>query len=277
MASDLAKEIVSLERGLGEVVGVVRRLGTRTARTNASPAHRANATLIDALRTAQEDVSSFGHSVDVQTRGIASVRESIDALRQSAQRLDGMRADMFRSAVNAIVIAERLSDEGRAFGVVAKEIMAIARDNETTIGEIEARFTELSQILNAIAQKEHAGDSASMHRVIASVDTTLETLSLANGRRDEQLGIYAGALQDIAGRLEDARAHGREMLAARERLDALRAAILGEVVPQAGVLCGPSLSAVERIKQIYTMRSETDLVEHPSPHEANDELADILF
>ncbi len=284
VAGDLAEQALALETSIAEITGVVRAFSGRTASISKGTAAGQNVSVVETLRKAQNDLSIFGRSVDVQTQAIAAIIETIEEMQHSARLLDGMRAEMFRSAVNAIIIAERLSGEGRAFGVVAKEIMSIARQNEATISMIEEQFAELSRVLDAIVSRDYAADGGSIHQVTVSVAATLDSLSQADRHRDAEFESYVGVLRSMGFDLMDAARSSQAMHQFCERLQGLRTAILADVARDAGPLSGPSLIAVEHIKTLYTMRSETDLIEKPATGTAateatvsEDDLADILF
>lgn len=134
------------------------------------------------MRTLSEGVLGFNESLEKVSSTIAIVREASASINEIARETQLV-------ALNASIEAARLGEAGKGFAVIgsavkvlADQISAFAKQNETSLGALQGTLTDLSQrtrqsAKTAEAAVEASNEAAEATRTLQSLSATVQQLT----------------------------------------------------------------------------------------------------
>jgi methyl-accepting chemotaxis protein len=137
---------------------------------------------VENMRTLSEGVLGFNESLEKVSSTIAVVREASASINEIARETQLV-------ALNASIEAARLGEAGRGFAVIgsavkvlADQISAFAKQNETSLGALQGTLTDLSQrtrqsARTAEAAVEASNEAAEATRTLQALSTTVQQLT----------------------------------------------------------------------------------------------------
>jgi methyl-accepting chemotaxis protein-2 (aspartate sensor receptor) len=223
--ADLSSRTEEQAASLEQTASSMEQL-TATVRQNADNARQANGLAQEATQTAEHGGNVVGqvvktmHGISQSSQQVADITGLIDSIAFQTNIL----------ALNASVEAARAGEQGRGFAVVAGEVRNLASRSADAAREIktliDASVTQISEGSKLVEQAGTTMDEtlSSVRRVTDIMDEIsaasqeqsdgIEQVSQAVGQMDEvtqqnatlvqQASIAAAAMEDQAGRLEDA-------------------------------------------------------------------------
>lgn len=137
---------------------------------------------VDNMRTLSEGVLGFNESLEKVSSTIALVRDASASINEIARETQLV-------ALNASIEAARLGEAGKGFAVIgsavkvlADQISAFAKQNETSLSALQGTLTDLSQrtrqsAKTAEAAVEASNEAAEATRTLQSLSTTVQQLT----------------------------------------------------------------------------------------------------
>jgi methyl-accepting chemotaxis protein len=137
---------------------------------------------VDNMRTLSEGVLGFNESLEKVSSTIALVRDASASINEIARETQLV-------ALNASIEAARLGEAGKGFAVIgsavkvlADQISAFAKQNETSLAALQDTLTDLSQrtrqsAKTAEAAVEASNEAAEATRTLQSLSTTVQQLT----------------------------------------------------------------------------------------------------
>jgi len=137
---------------------------------------------VDNMRTLSEGVLGFNESLEKVSSTIAAVREASASINEIARETQLV-------ALNASIEAARLGEAGKGFAVIgsavkvlADQISAFAKQNETSLSALQGTLADLSQrtrqsARTAEAAVEASNEAAEATRTLQALSTTVQQLT----------------------------------------------------------------------------------------------------
>ncbi|HHZ08757.1 MAG TPA: methyl-accepting chemotaxis protein [Rhizobiales bacterium] len=137
---------------------------------------------VDNMRTLSEGVLGFNESLEKVSATIAMVREASASINEIARETQLV-------ALNASIEAARLGETGKGFAVIgsavkvlADQISAFAKQNETSLAALQGTLSDLSErtrqsARTAEAAVEASNEAAEATRTLQSLSTTVQQLT----------------------------------------------------------------------------------------------------
>jgi hypothetical protein len=124
--------------------------------------------------------------------------EKLTAADEALQGVQGIAQQSRMLAINASVEATRAGDQGRAFGVIAREMLTLADDARTASNRIQASLREVG---GAVSQLDQAGRSSSEEaaRLVATLGEVVKQLAALRSAIAEVGGDSHGDLGSAGG------------------------------------------------------------------------------
>lgn len=161
----------ALADATGQVMDALRALGAELGQAQAQAA-ATQATARSASSTAGERLAS----ADEALRGVQD-------LSQQSRML----------AINASVEATRAGDGGRAFGIIAREMLTLADDARAASNRIQGTLKDVGGAIGALDQASHAS-AAETQRLVGTLQAVVQRLE---GLRDAVASLGAGSSQAL--------------------------------------------------------------------------------
>lgn len=206
---------LSVGENLGKVVreaeqlidGLKSRIGALGAQGDSSVA----AVLDSQVRTVNKFVSVLGETVGAQDSAAERVLETSRTVAQAAQSVQAISMQSRMLALNTMIEAERLGEQGRPVMVIAQEMRELSENISVSNQEITRLATELVPLLdhvkhNIVALREQTDDFTKRFETerekigdaTRSLEGTVrETLSVGDERLANILALSNKSLVDL--------------------------------------------------------------------------------